>query len=77
MQKAAESLLYGYCVANLICYFSKIGQVKTMHNKPRLLLLPHSLNNTCKNQIVVLLHKQPLHFNSLGSNQSLIPTATT
>jgi len=33
MQKAAQILLYGYCVATPIGYFSKMAQVKTVHDK--------------------------------------------
>ena len=32
--KAAQILLYGYCVVTPISYFSKMTQVKTMHDKP-------------------------------------------
>ena len=34
MQKAAQILLYGYCVATPIGYFYKMAQVKIMHDKP-------------------------------------------
>ena len=34
MQKVAQILLYGYCVATPIGYFSKMAQVKIMHDKP-------------------------------------------
>ena len=33
-QKAAQILLYGYCVATPIGYFYKMAQVKIMHDKP-------------------------------------------
>ena len=32
--KAEQILLYGYCVATPVGYFSKVAQVKTMHDKP-------------------------------------------
>ena len=34
MQKAAQILLYGYCVVTPIGYFYKMAQVKTMYDKP-------------------------------------------
>ena len=33
-EKAAQILLYGYCLATHTGYFSRMAQVKTMHDKP-------------------------------------------
>ena len=33
-EKAAQILLYGYCLVTHIGYISKMAQVKTMHDKP-------------------------------------------